>query len=132
MNSECSVDNQQKTGRVHSRTKTKEKATQRVYVCPFEECKKCFTESGNLKTHIRIHVIYKQILTLFIDWRKAVCLRTCWLRKSFHYQSSSKLSLSHAHWRETVRLSNVRQMLFQSWTVEHPRTNTRIQRFSYS
>jgi hypothetical protein len=28
----------------------------RVFICPYEECKKAFTESGNLKTHIRIHV----------------------------------------------------------------------------
>lgn len=35
--------------------KTKPRA-QRIYVCPFEGCKKCFSESGNLKTHLRTHV----------------------------------------------------------------------------
>lgn len=26
------------------------------FICPYKECGKRFTESGNLKTHIRIHV----------------------------------------------------------------------------
>ena len=26
------------------------------YVCPYVECQKRFSESGNLKTHIRTHV----------------------------------------------------------------------------
>jgi len=28
----------------------------RIYECPYADCGKKFTESGNLKTHIRIHV----------------------------------------------------------------------------
>lgn len=31
-------------------------AGKKVYICPYENCQKAFSESGNLKTHIRIHV----------------------------------------------------------------------------
>lgn len=32
------------------------------YICPYAECQKVFKESGNLKTHIRIHVLYAKRL----------------------------------------------------------------------
>lgn len=45
------------------------------YVCPYDGCQKKFKESGNLKTHIRIHVRHFPIeITKKIDWRKTICL----------------------------------------------------------
>ena len=29
----------------------------KTYKCPYDECGKVFTESGNLKAHIRVHVL---------------------------------------------------------------------------
>lgn len=35
----------------------KESDGKRSYSCPYKDCEKIFTESGNLKAHIRTHVI---------------------------------------------------------------------------
>jgi len=31
------------------------KARKKSHICPYDDCKKQFTEAGNLKSHIRIH-----------------------------------------------------------------------------
>jgi len=38
--------------------------SRRIYNCPYKDCEKMYTESGNLKAHIRTHVSF---LTE-IDW----------------------------------------------------------------
>ena len=34
----------------------KQSPKKKAFTCPYNDCRKMFTESGNLKTHIRIHV----------------------------------------------------------------------------
>jgi len=51
------------------------KGEQRTLTCPFFECLKEFAETGNLKTHLRTHVIsFRFNLSTNLDRRKAICL----------------------------------------------------------
>lgn len=36
---------------------SKDNEIKRPFICPFNDCSKQFSESGNLKTHMRIHVL---------------------------------------------------------------------------
>ena len=56
--------------------------------CPFSTCMREFHETGNLKTHIRIHVSTSR-LTL-PDWGASVCVRLRWLREALHHQGPSE------------------------------------------
>jgi len=61
---------------------SKESEGKKTYTCPYKGCSKTFTESGNLKTHIRIHVNF---LHHFSDWRTAIYLQLRGLWQELHY-----------------------------------------------
>ena len=70
----------------------------KYFYCPYEECRKKFTESGNLKTHIRTHV-HNLMITALVDWRKTVSLRLSWMWEEFCHKGTSKKSLPNAYRR---------------------------------
>lgn len=45
---------------------SKEPGSKKIFTCSYKDCGKQFTELGNLKAHIRIHVTN----FIIIDWRK--------------------------------------------------------------
>lgn len=45
-----------KNGYDQKKDESKPEGNKKSFICPYKECGKRFTESGNLKTHIRIHV----------------------------------------------------------------------------
>ena len=50
---------------------SRSECAKKAFICPYKECGKRFTESGNLKTHIRIHVLFITSQCLFTENRLA-------------------------------------------------------------
>eukprot|EP00826_Nyctotherus_ovalis_P031715 TRINITY_DN2541_c0_g1_i1.p4 TRINITY_DN2541_c0_g1~~TRINITY_DN2541_c0_g1_i1.p4 ORF type:complete len:100 (-),score=0.59 TRINITY_DN2541_c0_g1_i1:1155-1454(-) len=58
----------------------KEVNTKKTFTCPYENCGHQFSESGNLKTHTRIHVHSLCI----VDWETTLSLHFPQLHQEFY------------------------------------------------
>ncbi len=122
---------EQPTSQPSSKLKAKGKSN-RVYVCPFETCKKCFTESGNLKTHIRTHVLFDvrkegvYVLLKKIDGRATFRLRICRMQQIIYNESSFEIPLLYTYRREASYLPGLRQKLLQNRSAAYSPTHSCI------
>jgi hypothetical protein len=78
------------------------------YVCSFEGCHKEFAESGNLRTHLRIHVSETHVISN-TDGGTTLSLRLFGVHQSVHHQRSSEESSPDSYGRKAQRLHHLRE-----------------------
>lgn len=87
-----------------------QKGEQKQMYCPFYSCLKLFTETGNLKTHLRTHVtIVTQII--LIDGREALPVHIRGMPEAIHNKGPPEDPWVDSLRRQALRMRQVRQVL---------------------